>query len=284
MRKERQMQALKYFGMPVSLNEIDGHLVFNRKEVGCADYQRKYAKDMGTLLCDRRRMSEDEPYYDFYRSLCSIKDEGIFKENGIRFDSTVIMPGKTGKELKKTSGHFHNPIRNEIHSYPELYQVISGTALFIMQKAASHTDIPLVIEDLILAEVQAGETIVVPPDYGHATVNIGKTPMVFVNLIADQCTNYYGSVAESNGMSVFILDDGKTGYKAVKNDKYVCDVLPKIVKPSNSPGLNIIQYEPAYRAFIAQPEKYHYLLDPAEYNGLFFDLFADKNEKQKGCG
>lgn len=271
------MKELKYFGIPVSINDKD-ILDYNRDAVKCDDYKRKYAEAMNSLLYSSEQLVEHEPYYDFYKAICRKEDDQLFSKKNLRFDATVILPGKTGNEYKKTAGHFHKNIVDEKHSYPELYQVVYGKALFIMQKVKSYDGkLPMEVEDLMLAEVKAGETIVVPPDYGHATVNIGETPMVFINLVSIDSNNHYDSVAASEGMSVFILDNGSKGYIAVKNKKYRLSMEPKIVLPSDCPQLSIIQGQPAYNAYIAQPEKFTYLDKPLQYMPYFIKQFVEKS-------
>ncbi len=53
---------------------------------------------------------------------------GLKKKNGARYDITVIPPKMLGKEFVKTKGHYH------IGSYGEIYIVLKGKAIYLMQK------------------------------------------------------------------------------------------------------------------------------------------------------
>lgn len=158
------MNELKMFGFPVVFDCNEKKLVPNTEGISYEAYSRKYSKGMFGLLADSSYNTEDDPYYDFYKAIGRDDERELFAAHGLRYDSTVIMAGAAGDEFKKTAGHFHCEVPGKGMSYPEYYQVVKGTALFVMQKVEDeHTDGRMNVVDCILAEVKAGQAIVIPP-------------------------------------------------------------------------------------------------------------------------
>lgn len=264
------MKELTMFGMAVAFDEGDNRLVPQKENISYEDYSRKYSGGMLGLLADPDYRVEDAPYYDFYKAIVENEQRGCFAQANLRFDSTVIMAGDAGGEYKKTAGHFHCTVPGQSVSYPELYQVIKGKALFVMQKVDDcRKDGQMVVEDAILAEVHAGEAVVIPPDYGHCTINISDETMVFINLVSLGSNNYYESVKASRGMCCYAMKDHE-GYRIEKNPRYIFACEPRIVRASDSGQLGIRKGIPAYTAFLKDSGKFRYLDDPAGFNVDYF--------------
>lgn len=272
------MEKLTMFGMPIVFSTEDQKLKAEDKNVNYEDYSRKYSKGMFGLLADNSYLKEEEPYYDFYKAIVDDSVRARFSDANLRYDSTVIMEGCAGNEFKKTAGHFHCLIPGKTVSYPELYQVIKGTALFVMQRVNDNTttDGNMVVQDSILAEVHAGESIVVPPDFGHCTVNIGSETMVFVNLVSCDSHNSYESVKSSAGMCCYVLRYPDGSYRIEKNPHYDFACQPRIVVPTDSPTLGISKNVPVYTSFLNAPETYRYLNDPEGLMSDYFSMLKDK--------
>ncbi|WP_301664617.1 glucose-6-phosphate isomerase family protein [Methanoculleus frigidifontis] len=93
-------------------------------------------------------------------------------EQNVRFDITVIPPGAVGGEYVKTKGHYH-PLTPAGIGYPELYQVLAGEAHYLLQRKN--------LRDVVVVTAKAGEFVLIPPGYGHVTVNPGKENLVMAN-------------------------------------------------------------------------------------------------------
>lgn len=271
------MERLELFGFPVTFNESDNMLIPDAKGISYEQHSRKLSKGMFGLLADKNYCIEDDPYYDFYLSIGVDADREKFKAVNLRYDSTVIMQGCAGDEFKKTAGHFHCDVPGKGMSYPEYYQVIKGKALFVMQRVNNYcTEGSMVVEDAILAEVNAGESIVIPPNYGHCTVNISDETMVFVNLVSCSSTNYYDSVKKSVGMCCYIKKGENGGYIVEKNPSYQFTCEPKIVTPTDNDTLGIHKGVPVYTQFLNAPDKFAYLNSPENNMSDYFAVFAAK--------
>ncbi len=271
------MQELKMFGFPVVFDESDNRLVPNEKDVSFLDYSRKLSNGMFGLLSDSSYDVADEVYYDFYKAIGRDGERADFEKLNLRYDSTVIMAGSAGDEFKKTAGHFHCEIPGQGMSYPEYYQVIKGKALFVMQKVTDcNTDGKMSVEDAILVEVNAGEAVVIPPEYGHCTVNIGAETLVFVNLVACESNNYYDSVKRSIGMCCYVKKEADGGYRVEKNPGYDFACEPKVVTTVDNEKLGIHKDVPVYSLYLKNPEQFTYLTDPKDHMDDFFAVLKDK--------
>ena len=159
--------------------------------------------DMTGVLLTRNFITErnrDDVLYYMYRGAAGSEDDR-FKSNSIRYDITIIKKYALGNELNKTVGHYH-PIAEAGLSYPELYEVVEGNALFIFQKKWGSR----YLVDLIHAE--SGEKVLVMPNYGHITVNEGSGDLVLANLTNDSFRSDYAGIKEMHGGAVFALSDG----------------------------------------------------------------------------
>ena len=74
------------------------------------------------------------PLYYMYRDLAmNDEDRETLSRQNIRYDITVIPPAVLNGEYVKTKGHYH-PENPAGIGYPELYQVLAGNALFLLQR------------------------------------------------------------------------------------------------------------------------------------------------------
>lgn len=89
------------------------------------------------------------------------------REFGLRYDITVIPPAKFGKEYVKTAGHYHPKAPKSDVSYTEIYQVLEGSATYLLQKAGRKGR----VLDVAVVEAEKGDIVFIPPDYGHITIN-----------------------------------------------------------------------------------------------------------------
>ncbi len=102
---------------------------------------------------------------------------------GVRLDFTLLHPGEVAGEFHRTAGHVHRGAGGR--RFGEIYQVLSGFALFVLVR-------PLQGRWAVLAvEAEAGDTVVIPPPYGHFTVNPAAEPLLCANLIDRRCQGDY---------------------------------------------------------------------------------------------
>lgn len=264
---EKKMEKLVNSGLPLYLDE-DTNIMALSALLSHGDYGRKRTGEMKGLLADETTLDEDELFYDVYRNIAYPKDEELLKNYDYRYDITIIMPGLVNGECKKTSGHYHGYGPTKKNTYGEVYEVIKGTALYILQKSPDFdkTVGDLTLDDVIFVTVNAGQSIIVPPNYGHVSINIGMGPLVFSNLAFASCPINYDAVKKYHGMAYYIKrEDGllKFGF----NQNYKNMEMPKVRKAivRENPKLGITFGLPVYQSFIRNPEAFDFLGNPDAY-------------------
>lgn len=275
------MKKLTKSGLPLYLDEKNNLMAIEPPAV-YAGYGHKTGKDMKGLLYDDSLVKDDEDYYDVYRRILFPENEELLSKYRYQYDITIVMPVETGKECKKTSGHYHAYNPNGIYSPPEVYGVISGTAWYVLQKAKNFDKDPedLIVEDLIIAEVKAGETIIIPPNYGHCSICVGNEPLVFCNLaygVLGANSNYYGPVRHYHGLGAYVIkEENRLIVKKNENYKKLPDIRFATVK--ENPNLGILFDKPVYQSFIENPSAFEFLGNVDEYVDEIMSMLDIKSD------
>lgn len=271
--EEKNLEKLIKSGLPLYLDESNYVMALSAllKHDG---YARKAAGQMKGLLADENSLACEEPFYDVYRGIAYPEDEALLQKNNFRYDITIIMPGQINGECKKTSGHYHGWNETRRNTYAEVYEVIKGTALYILQKSdnfeATNPD-EVKVDDVIFATVHEGETIIVPPNYGHNSINIGEGPLVFSNLAYVPCPVEYGPVKHFHGMGYYIKkEQNKTVYEA--NPKYQGLPSPKFATVKENPEFGIRFGLPVYESYRQNPDAFDFLKNPDSYVEGIMDM------------
>lgn len=276
------MIELTNSGLPLYLNEENNKMALSAPLV-YDGFGAKYVKGMMGLLADEENVNAAEAYYDVYRGIRFPEDTEALADNEYRYDITIIMDGLVNGECKKTSGHYHGYNQKRTNTYGEVYEVIKGTALYVLQKADNFDTNPdgVLIKDLIFATVKEGQTIIIPPNYGHCSINIGEGPLVFSNLAYVPCPVKYDSVKYYHGMSFYVMKDaGKIYLKT--NERYKNVPAPKYATVIENPAFGIKFGRPVYQSYFDNPNAFDYLKNPDPYVDEIMNMLVYKNELIQG--
>ena len=262
------MIDLSNSGLPLSMDE-ESFVISMGEGLAFDGYSRKPAIKMTGLLADEASLDRlgEEPFYDVYRGIAFPEDLDLFRKYKYRYDITVIMPGQINGECKKTSGHYHGWTARRTNTYAEVYEVLKGTALYVLQKSPDFdTADPsgLSIEDIILVTVPEGKTLLVPPGYGHCSVNIGEGPLVFSNLAYVPCPLHYEPVKYYHGMSWYAFRD-RNGVALKQNTRYGEIPSPRYASVLENAELGVIRGCPIYQSFKKNPAAFAFLENPDGY-------------------
>lgn len=231
-------------------------LDINSKKLGKAgdielDFAVRKLFDMKEVIYDQTWLSQQEDNFDLYymyRDLTRTQDKKIFQENNVRFDVTVIPPQTLGKEHVKTAGHFH-PEAKEGVSYPEVYELMYGEGIYLLQRDSIENN----TIEIIIVKAKAGDQILIPPGYGHITINPSKTDtLVMNNLVSSAFSSIYGSIKEKQGAAYLLLNDNNW----IKNDQYTEEL--KVLEREPKKIVN----QPFYLSFIENPDEWIFLNEP----------------------
>ncbi len=274
------MYELTNSGLPLYYIEETGMIALSG-ELSFDGYSRKYASQMEGLFYTKKTLSSTEAIYDVYRGIRFPKDKALLDDFELRYDITVIYDGTIDGERKKTSGHYHgyNPARTA--TYAEVYEVIKGKALYILQRADNFSDTTAEIQvnDLKFAIVNEGEAIIIPPNYGHCSINIGSGPLIFSNLAYIPCSVHYAQVQRYHGMNYYIFNDKENEFNAIPNRLYHSNPNYEIVTVKEAPNLGIKFGVPIYKSFQENPKAFSYLGDPAPYESLILENLTGVQKK-----
>ena len=222
--------------------------------------------DMKSVIYDRdwlKRADNIELYYMYRELSLSKNDVLLMKENGLRYDITIIPPCMLGCEYVKTAGHYHPCMQGTDTTYPEIYEVLSGEAHYLMQKPENDG-----IEDAVLIKAQEGDKVIIPPGYGHLTINASNKVLKMANWVARDFESIYEPVRVKGGGAYFMLADG-----IVKNPSY--DNVPelRLLEPTNIKELGLQKNREMY-GLVRDITKLGFLTKPQEYGWVFDDLYC----------
>ncbi len=222
--------------------------------------------DMKDVIYDREWLSnaENSELYYMYRELSlSKKDSVAMKEHDLRYDITVIPPKMLGCEFVKTAGHYHPLVPGTQITYPEIYEVLGGEATYILQKPDNEG-----INDVILVKADAGDKVIIPPGYGHLTINASNKVLKMANWVARDFESIYQPIKQKGGGAYFILDK-----RMVKNPRY--EHVPEIKpgKPANIKELGLQKSKEMY-GLMRDLKTLEFLTKPHEYAWVFEEVLG----------
>ncbi len=201
---------------------------------------------------------EDRQIYYYTSGLWLAGDRAAWKQAGVIYGIVVIPPGIFGGEYVKSGGQYHPLCGGNRQATPEIYTVLHGTGHFLLQKSAPPYD---VIEDAVLVEVQAGETFVVPPDYGHLQINPAAEPLVFSYTVMDGMKGVYGPFRERRGAIYYEMAQGPERF--VFNRRYPRQIPLRFVKASEMCQTPLLASPCTYRTIRDHLPQLRFLTDPA---------------------
>ena len=158
-------------------------------------------EDMRPVLADPSCKSGGSLYF-MYRDLAkSDADWNWLHHNHLRYDITVIPSRTICGELVKTKGHYHpkNPSGTE---YPEIYEVVEGQAHYLLQSRA--------LDDLVMISARAGDLVIIPPEYGHISINPSSdTTLTMANIVSTAFQSEYGEYEKYHGAAYYEMSSGR---------------------------------------------------------------------------
>ncbi len=168
----------KISGLPIKLSKrgiiFSPKLKHEKVEVRHYKGYEKFFKDQGS----GPSLDFSGPLYYIYRNVRFPAHTALFKKHGIRYDITVLNAGTIGTEAIHTVGHIHKVLPRTGRP-SELYQVLSGKALFYLQHPTT--------KHIRLINAQAGAWVHIPGAFGHVTINASPTQqLVIANIFTNR--------------------------------------------------------------------------------------------------
>lgn len=230
-----------YYHEPVKI-ELEGRSLFVNGEV--KEFSVRNLSEMNEVFIKKYPVLNDFPLYFMFRSVAG--------KEGLRYDITVIPPKKIGEEYVKTYGHYHPKIESNL-SYPEIYQILDGRALFVLQKKRPDNSV-----DALITYGEKGQVLLIPPNWGHATVNATQDDiLVLANLIANGFESEYSEYKENRGAAYYVTEFG-----IEQNPHYVIRNTEK-KKPDEINAKYGFGCTDLLKEFWENPEKFEFLKRPS---------------------
>lgn len=247
-------------GIEIKFEDIG--LVYNQNEFPVEQKTRTFAEAKEVYQV---KNAEDRDLYYMYRYFEGITEAQKFVDNDVEYDITVLAPGKVGEEFIKTAGHYHGYVPNTNLSYPEVYEVIDGEIEYLLQTKPDAED----NVDVVIVLAKAGEKVVVPPNYGHVSINVCNDFSVSSNLQKRDlpATADYETFKVYEGGAVYRTEQGWQN-----NPQYNIRSIKKVT-PKEKPEWGLTKETPLYVSFTNSPEKFKFLTEPQNFN--FSDVWLE---------
>jgi glucose-6-phosphate isomerase len=202
------------------------------------------------------------PLYQMFRDLArNPRDRQWLARQLLRYDITRIPARTICGEYVKTKGHFHPPSPSRI-DYPEIYEVLDGTAHFLLQGRDGL--------DVMVIEARAGEKVIVPPGYGHVTINPGSGDLAMANIVSTAFSSDYTPFLQNGGAAYFEMEGGIF----VKNPRYT--QFPSLRRGRTvAPGNGMIPPDVSLYELVGNERALAFLNVPAEYLEFFSRIAED---------
>ena len=214
-----------------------------------------YARDVSACAPD------DAIQYRMYNGIATRADFLRLQTCDAQYELTWLLSHALGMERAKTLGHIHNALAQNSATFPEIYEVLHGSAFFLFyaQDAAKTR-----AEFCGYVFARAGERLVMPPNVYHLTINASDEPLLFADVISKRARGVYEDVRATRGAPYYALTDGAWQRNAM---------FQSAAPLSECPQLRVHADAPLYTQFARDPDAFAWLNDPA----LFWEKFPQMN-------
>ena len=202
------------------------------------------------------------PVYYMYRDVARTpEDRSWLAAQDLRFDITVIPPLELCGEYNKTKGHYH-PDDPSGTGYPEIYEVLAGEAHYLIENKDC--------SDVVMIAASAGDVVVVPPGYGHVTINPTRSTILqMANIVSSKFSSNYHGYEAQNGAAFF--EWIKEGF--VKNPSYRNHPDLRLVKAQRLVDVKDAIPDPLYNLIENRASVLEFLNHPEKFESLFRGLY-----------
>jgi len=109
--------------------------------------------------------------------------------------TTIIYPGKVGKEFFLTKGHLHEQLGTA-----EIYLCLRGKGKLLMESTDG---------DWAALDMFPGSSSYIPPFWSHRTVNVGQEPLIFYCIFPADAGHDYATIEEKGFPKLVVEEKGE---------------------------------------------------------------------------
>lgn len=209
--------------------------------------------------------------YRVYRDLTRLAHKQAFRDFGVQYDLTLIPPGKIGEEFVRTRGHYHATKAGTAVAFPEVYEVVLGRTLMLLQ-SADPPDFER-LREIYLVEMRRGEKLVIPPGFGHVAINPGEEVLVLSNLQARANRPIYEPYEAHGGPGYFVVESPELKISGALelNEESVPNLnykqVPALIhrRPRDLPQFELRSSLPVYFTATQDLSSLDFLINPENY-------------------
>jgi len=239
-----------------------GHVIRPRTWIGpLPEPSVRSAEDLREVLAQTGCRDTGAIYFMYRDVARSAADREWLAEQDLRFDITVIPPRILCGEYVKTKGHYH-PSDPAGTGYPEIYEVLAGEAHYLIQTPDC--------SDVVLITATAGDVVVVPPGYGHVTINPSRQSVLeMANIVSSRFSSNYRGYEDRRGAAYYELASGEF----VRNAQYRKSAALRFVRAGCFPRDSGPLADPLYQLVRDHAPVLNILNEPEKYRAQFRDLY-----------
>lgn len=218
-------------------------------------------KDIARVLYDQQwyqQANQEKILYWMWR--------GLEKPPGLSYDILQFSDSSLGQELLKTAGHGHSLVPETDLTYPELYQVLEGEVIYLLQKKKEGR-----ITRVLAIPCRKNDFCLVPPNFEHVTINLAGNKTFMANWVAQANVSDYSPIEEKGGAAYFGLSGQPINW--VKNDRYGQVPAIEFKKPTDFNALGIDIKENMYYNK-ENTNVLNFLQEPQKHSALWANLFS----------
>lgn len=115
------------------------------------------------------------------------------------------------------------------------------------------------LSDVVAVTAKAGEFVLIPPGYGHVTINAGKEELVMANLVSAGFASEYTFYERMQGGAYYLMEEGRW----MQNPRYPAVPAMRVIPAGEVPELGIRHGRGIYE-MVSRREGLSYLNSPEE--------------------
>lgn len=258
----------KVTGMDIHYDNVSKELVLNEKPLGRST---RILKDMKDVIKDQEWVKTVKPerkMYYMFRNIYEDTDKTIIEDNNLRYDITIIPPDMMGDEYIKTQGHCHPCVSGTDVTYPEIYQVLNGQAIFMFEKKEGKQTKTYHIHG------KEGDIVILPPGCSHVTINPTDQILILANWVETNFKSDYKPLLKAKGLAYYYIkkDNENEFIKNLAAGKEASEL--EELMPIDPELIGLKKDEPMY-SLIKTPERLAFLTRPQDY-GTFFSKVIEQ--------
>ena len=236
--------------------------------VGSLDF--RYGENCFGPLVEKRKLDDirkslldpdcegPETVYAIAMDVGKTEHKSILQERMLLFGAVTYAAGRLGHEPIRSQGHVHRISDHSGWSPPEVYEIWTGSAVIYMQEFAE--DYP---GRCFAVYANAGDVVVVPPDWAHATISADPDTTLTFGAWCDRDYGFlYDKVRAHKGLAWYPLLDNAGKLSWQFNKLYQQSNLLEKSPNDYAQWFGFEKRIPIYKQFEKDPERFQFVSMP----------------------